>query len=208
MDEIADQVVETPGQPVVVAIDRPLKPTGGLAILRGNLSPDGCVVKLAGHERLTHSGPARVFDREEDCFAAVKAGAIQPGDVVVIRYEGPAGGPGMREMLHVTAAIVGEGLGDQVALITDGRFSGATHGLMAGHVTPEAAHGGPIAALRDGDTIEFDVDARELRVLLSDDEIAARLADWTPPKPMYEHGVFAKYAALVSSASEGAVTRP
>jgi dihydroxy-acid dehydratase len=149
-----------------------------------------------------------VFDCEEDCFAAVKAGAIQPGDVVVIRYEGPAGGPGMREMLHVTAAIVGEGLGDQVALLTDGRFSGATHGLMAGHVTPEAAHGGPIAALRDGDTIEFDVDARELRVLLSDDEIAARLRDWTPPKPRYEHGVFAKYAALVSSASEGAVTRP
>jgi dihydroxy-acid dehydratase len=208
MDEIADQVVETPGQPVVVPIEKPLKPTGGLAILRGNLSPDGCVVKLAGHERLTHSGPAREFDREEDCFAAVKAGAIQPGDVVVIRYEGPAGGPGMREMLHVTAAIVGEGLGDQVALITDGRFSGATHGLMAGHVTPEAAHGGPIAALRDGDTIEFDVEARELRVLLSDDEIAARLADWTPPEPMYDHGVFAKYAALVSSASEGAVTRP
>jgi dihydroxy-acid dehydratase len=208
MDEIADQVVETPGQPVVVPIERPLKATGGLAILRGNLSPDGCVVKLAGHERLSHSGPARVFDCEEDCFAAVKAGAIQPGDVVVIRYEGPAGGPGMREMLHVTAAIVGEGLGDQVALLTDGRFSGATHGLMAGHVTPEAAHGGPIAALRDGDTIEFDVDARELRVLLSDDEIAARLRDWTPPKPRYEHGVFAKYAALVSSASEGAVTRP
>ncbi len=208
MDEIADQVVETPGQPVVVPIERPLKATGGLAILRGNLSPDGCVVKLAGHERLSHSGPARVFDCEEDCFAAVKAGAIQSGDVVVIRYEGPAGGPGMREMLHVTAAIVGEGLGDQVALLTDGRFSGATHGLMAGHVTPEAAHGGPIAALRDGDTIEFDVDARELRVLLSDDEIAARLRDWTPPKPRYQHGVFAKYAALVSSASEGAVTRP
>jgi dihydroxy-acid dehydratase len=165
-------------------------------------------VKLAGHERLFHSGPARVFNSEEECFAAVKARSIHAGDVVVIRYEGPAGGPGMREMLHVTAAIVGEGLGDQVALITDGRFSGATHGLMAGHVTPEAAHGGPIAALRDGDTIEFDVDARELRVLLSDDEIAARLADWTPPKPMYEHGVFAKYAALVSSASEGAVTRP
>ncbi len=208
MDEIADQVVETPGQPVVVPIESPLKATGGLAILRGNLSPDGCVVKLAGHERLSHSGPARVFDCEEDCFAAVKAGAIQPGDVVVIRYEGPAGGPGMREMLHVTAAIVGEGLGDQVALLTDGRFSGATHGLMAGHVTPEAAHGGPIAALRDGDTIEFDVDARELRVLLSDDEIAARMRDWTAPKPRYEHGVFAKYAALVSSASEGAVTRP
>ena len=149
-----------------------------------------------------------MFDCEEDCFAAVKAGAIQPGVVVVIRYEGPAGGPGMREMLHVTAALVGEGLGDQVALLTDGRFSGATHGLMAGHVTPEAAHGGPIAALRDGDTVEFDVEARELRVLLSDDEIAARLADWTPPEPRYQHGVFAKYAALVSSASEGAVTRP
>src|SRR5690349_12869112 len=208
MGEIVDQAVETPGQPVVVPIESPLKPTGGLAILRGNLSPDGCVVKLAGHERLSHSGPARVFDCEEDCFAAVKAGAIKPGDVVVIRYEGPAGGPGMREMLHVTAAIVGEGLGEEVALLTDGRFSGATHGLMAGHVTPEAAHGGPIAAVQDGDTIEFDVAARELRVLLSDDEIAARLRDWTPPKPMYEHGVFAKYAALVSSASEGAVTRP
>jgi dihydroxy-acid dehydratase len=208
MGEIADQVVETPGQPVVVPIETPLKPTGGLAILRGNLSPDGCVVKLAGHERLAHRGPARVFDCEEDCFAAVKAGAIRAGDVVVIRYEGPAGGPGMREMLHVTAAIVGEGLGDQVALVTDGRFSGATHGLMAGHVTPEAAHGGPLAVVRDGDTIEFDVTARELRVELSDDEIAARLRDWTPPPPKYTSGVFAKYAALVSSASEGAVTRP
>ncbi len=208
MGEIVDQAVETPGQPVVVPIESPLKATGGLAILRGNLSPDGCVVKLAGHERLWHSGPARVFDCEEDCFAAVKAGAIKAGDVVVIRYEGPAGGPGMREMLHVTAAIVGEGLGEEVALLTDGRFSGATHGLMAGHVTPEAAHGGPIAAVQDGDTIEFDVEKRELRVLLSDDEIAARLRDWSPPKPRYEHGVFAKYAALVSSASEGAVTRP
>jgi dihydroxy-acid dehydratase len=208
MGEIVDQAVETPGQPVVVPIESPLKATGGLAILRGNLSPDGCVVKLAGHERLWHSGPARVFDCEEDCFAAVKAAAIKPGDVVVIRYEGPAGGPGMREMLHVTAAIVGEGLGEDVALLTDGRFSGATHGLMAGHVTPEAAHGGPIAAVQDGDTIEFDVEKRELRVLLSDDEIAARLRDWSPPKPRYEHGVFAKYAALVSSASEGAVTRP
>ncbi len=208
MDEIADQVVETPGQPVVVPIEQPLKPTGGLAILRGNLSPDGCVVKLAGHERLTHSGPARVFDCEEDCFAAVKAGTIRPGDVVVIRYEGPAGGPGMREMLHVTAALVGEGLGDQVALLTDGRFSGATHGLMAGHVTPEAAHGGPIAALREGDTIEFDVEARELRVLLSDDEIAARLRTGRRRSRATTHGVFAKYAALVSSASEGAVTRP
>jgi dihydroxy-acid dehydratase len=208
MAEIADQAVETPGQPVVVPIETPLKATGGLAILRGNLSPEGCVVKLAGHERLSHSGPARVFDSEEDCFAAVKAGAVKAGDVVVIRYEGPAGGPGMREMLHVTAAIVGEGLGDQVALITDGRFSGATHGLMAGHVTPEAARGGPIAIVRDGDTIEFDVTARELRVVLSDDEIAARLGDWSPPPPQYTRGVFAKYAALVSSASEGAVTDP
>jgi dihydroxy-acid dehydratase len=182
-----------------------LSPTGGLAILRGNLSPDGCVVKLAGHERLHHSGPARVFDSEEDCFVAVKARSILPGDVVVIRYEGPAGGPGMREMLHVTAALVGEGLGDEVALITDGRFSGATHGLMVGHVSPEAAHGGPIAALRDGDTVELDVEARELRVLLSDDEIAARLADVTPRPPRYEKGVLARYAKLVSSASEGAV---
>ncbi len=208
MAEIADQAVETPGQPVVVPIETPLKATGGLAILRGNLSPEGCVVKLAGHERLSHSGPARVFDCEEDCFAAVKAGAIEAGDVVVIRYEGPAGGPGMREMLHVTAAIVGEGLGDQVALVTDGRFSGATHGLMAGHVTPEAARGGPIAIVRDGDTIEFDVTARELRVVLSDDEIAARLRDWTAPPPQYTRGAFAKYAALVSSASYGAVTDP
>ncbi len=207
LGEIADQVTETPGQPVVVSIDRPIKPTGGLAVLRGNLSPDGCVVKLAGHERLTHRGPARVFDSEEDCFAAVKARSIQAGDVVVIRYAGPAGGPGMREMLHVTAAIVGEGLGDQVALVTDGRFSGATHGLMAGHVTPEAAHGGPIAALRDGDIVSFDIEARRLDVELSDDEVDARLRDWSPPAPRYTAGVFAKYAALVSSASEGAVTR-
>jgi dihydroxy-acid dehydratase len=208
LGQIADDVVETPGQPVVVPIERPLKATGGLAILRGNLSPDGCVVKLAGHERLHHRGPARVFDREEDAFAAVKAGALRPGDVVVIRYEGPAGGPGMREMLHVTAAIVGEGLGEEVALITDGRFSGATHGLMAGHVTPEAARGGPIAAVRDGDTVVFDVPARELRLELSDDEIAARLRDWQAPPPSYKTGVLAKYAALVSSASEGAITRP
>jgi dihydroxy-acid dehydratase len=208
LGEIADQVAETPGQPVVVSIDRPIKPTGGLAVLRGNLSPDGCVVKLAGHERLTHRGPARVFDSEEECFAAVKARSIRAGDVVVIRYEGPAGGPGMREMLHVTAAIVGEGLGDQVALVTDGRFSGATHGLMAGHVTPEAAHGGPIAALRDGDVVTFEIEGRRLDVELSDDEIDARLRDWSPPAPRYTAGVFAKYAALVSSASEGAVTRP
>ena len=208
LGQIADDVVETPGQPVVVPISAPLKATGGLAILRGNLSPDGCVVKLAGHERLHHRGPARVFDTEEDAFAAVKARSIHSGDVVVIRYEGPAGGPGMREMLHVTAAIVGEGLGEEVALVTDGRFSGATHGLMAGHITPEAAHGGPIAALREGDMIVFDVEARELRVELSDDEIAARLRDWTPPPPRYTTGVLAKYASLVSSASEGAVTRP
>jgi dihydroxy-acid dehydratase len=205
--EVATAVVETPGQQVVVPIETPLKATGGLAILRGNLAPDGCVVKLAGHERLFHSGPARVFESEEDCFAAVKARSLRAGDVIVIRYEGPAGGPGMREMLHVTAAIVGEGLGDEVALITDGRFSGATHGLMVGHIAPEAAHGGPIAAVRDGDTIELDVEARELRLLLSDDEIAARLADVVAPPPRYTKGVFARYAAGVSSASEGAVLR-
>jgi dihydroxy-acid dehydratase len=205
--EVAAAVVETEGQEVVVPIERPLKSTGGLAILRGNLAPEGSVVKLAGHERLFHSGPARVFDSEEECFAAVKARTITPGDVVVIRYEGPAGGPGMREMLHVTAALVGEGLGDEVALITDGRFSGATHGLMVGHVSPEAARGGPIAALRDGDTVELDVAARELRVLLSDDEIAERLDAVVQPPPRYTTGVLARYALLVSSASEGAVLR-
>jgi dihydroxy-acid dehydratase len=203
--QVATDVVETPGQEVVVPIERPLKPTGGLAILRGNLAPDGAVVKLAGHERLFHRGPARVFDSEEACFAAVKARSIRPGDVVVIRYEGPAGGPGMREMLHVTAALVGEGLGDEVALVTDGRFSGATHGLMVGHVAPEAVRGGPIAALRDGDTIELDVEGRELRVLLSDDELAARLRDVVAPTPRFTKGVLARYAAGVSSASRGAV---
>jgi dihydroxy-acid dehydratase len=208
LGEIATAVVERPGQEVVVPIETPLKPTGGLAVLGGNLAPEGCVVKLAGHERLLHRGPARVFESEEACFAAVKERSLVPGDVVVIRYEGPAGGPGMREMLHVTAAIVGEGLGDEVALVTDGRFSGATHGLMVGHVSPEAVRGGPIAALREGDTVVIDVEARELRVELSDDELAARLADWSPPPPRYSEGVFAKYAALVSSASEGAVTRP
>jgi dihydroxy-acid dehydratase len=205
--QVATAVVETPGQEVVVSIDKPLKASGGLAILRGNLAPEGSVVKLAGHERLFHSGPARVFESEEECFAAVKARSIKAGDVVVIRYEGPAGGPGMREMLHVTAALVGEGLGDEVALITDGRFSGATHGLMVGHIAPEAARGGPIGALRDGDTIELDVAARELRVMLSDDEIAARLAAVMPPAPRYTSGVLARYALLVSSASEGAVLR-
>jgi dihydroxy-acid dehydratase len=208
LGEIAAAVVERPGQEVVVPIEAPLKATGGLAILRGNLAPEGCVVKLAGHERLLHRGPARVFDSEEACFEAVKARTLLAGDVVVIRYEGPAGGPGMREMLHVTAAIVGEGLGDEVALVTDGRFSGATHGLMVGHVAPEAVRGGPLAALRDGDVVVVDVEARELRVELSDDELAARLADWAPPPPRYADGVFAKYASLVSSASEGAITRP
>ncbi|HSK17452.1 MAG TPA: dihydroxy-acid dehydratase, partial [Gaiellaceae bacterium] len=207
LGEIALAVEERPGQEVVVPIEQPLSASGGLAVLRGNLAPEGCVVKLAGHERLLHHGPARVFDSEEACFEAVRARRIEPGDVVVIRYEGPAGGPGMREMLHVTAAIVGEGLGDSVALVTDGRFSGATRGLMVGHVSPEAARGGPLAALRDGDAVVVDVEARELRAGLSDDELAARLRDWSPPSPRYESGVFAKYAALVFSASEGAITR-
>jgi dihydroxy-acid dehydratase len=208
LGQLAEAVAETPGQQVVATIERPLKPRGGMAILRGNLAPEGCVIKLAGHGRLHHRGPARVYDCEEDCFAAVKAGAIAPGDVVVIRYEGPAGGPGMREMLQITAAIVGEGLSDSVALVTDGRFSGATYGFMVGHVAPEAFRGGPLAALQTGDVVSIDVEARELRVELSDDEIAARLRDWSPPPPRYEEGVLAKYAALVSSASEGAVTRP
>jgi dihydroxy-acid dehydratase len=204
--EVGADAHETPGQDVVVPWQTPLKPTGGLAILRGSLAPEGSVVKLAGHERLYHSGPARVFDSEEDCFAAVKARSIEPGDVVVIRYEGPAGGPGMREMLHVTAALVGEGLGDEVALITDGRFSGATHGLMVGHISPEAARGGPIAAVRDGDTIVLDVESRTLDLDVPAEEIERRLEEWTPPAPRYSHGVFAKYAAGVSSASLGAVT--
>jgi dihydroxy-acid dehydratase len=203
--EVATAVVETPGQEVVRPIETPLKTSGGLAVLRGNLAPDGCVVKLAGHERLFHRGPARVFDSEEACFAAVKERSIRAGDVVVIRYEGPAGGPGMREMLHVTAALVGEGLGDEVALVTDGRFSGATHGLMVGHVAPEAARGGPIAALQDGDVVELDVERRELRVLLSADELASRLAAVVPPPPRFTKGVLARYAAAVSSASRGAV---
>ena len=204
--EVGDEVDERPGQDVVHSWREPLKPTGGIAILRGSLAPEGCVVKLAGHERLHHSGPARVFDSEEDCFAAVKARTIRPGDVVVIRYEGPAGGPGMREMLHVTAALVGEGLGDEVALITDGRFSGATHGLMVGHIAPEAARGGPIAAVRDGDPIVLDVESRRLDLDIPAEELEARLAEWTPPAPRYERGVFAKYAAGVSSASQGATT--
>ena len=202
----AAEAVETPGQVVLKPLSDPIKPTGGLAILHGNLAPEGCVVKLAGHERMLHRGPARVFDTEEASFDAVKRRAIKDGDVVVIRYEGPRGGPGMREMLGVTAALVGEGLGETVALLTDGRFSGATHGLMAGHVAPEAAVGGPIAALRDGDTVVFDIAKRELNVELSAAEIEDRMKDWTPPAPRYTSGAFAKYARLVSSASEGAVT--
>ena len=206
MAEIAAAVVETPGQEVVRPIERPLKPTGGLTILRGSLAPEGCVVKLAGHERRQHRGPARVFESEEACFEAVKARRIEPGDVIVIRYEGPAGGPGMREMLGVTAALVGEGLGESVALLTDGRFSGGTHGLMIGHVAPEAALGGPIAVVRDGDPIVIDVDRHTLDIDVPTDEIARRLAAWSPPPPRYTGGVMAKYAALVSSASQGAVT--
>ena len=205
--EEAKSAVETPGQEVVRPLSAPIKPTGGLVILKGNLAPEGCVVKVAGHERMTHRGPACVFDREEDAFQAVQKGEIKAGDVVVIRYEGPKGGPGMREMLGVTAALVGAGLGDSVALLTDGRFSGATHGLMAGHVAPEAASGGPIAALRNGDTVVFDINKRHLDVDLSDKEIRSRLSQWSSPSPRYTSGVMAKYARLVSSASEGAVTR-
>ena len=204
--EEADATQETPAQQVVRPLDDPLKPTGGLVILRGNLAPEGCVVKVAGEERSKHTGPARVFGSEEECFAVVEQQGIKPGDVVVIRNEGPSGGPGMREMLQVTAALVGEGIGDQVALLTDGRFSGATHGLMAGHVAPEAIRGGPIAAVQDGDQITLDIDARRLDVDLSDEEIAKRVEAYEPPEPRYKRGVMAKYAASVSSASEGAVT--
>jgi dihydroxy-acid dehydratase len=204
--QIAADVAETPGQQVVHAIETPLKPNGGLAILHGSLAPDGCVVKLAGHERRQHRGPARVFDSETACYEAVRAQQIKPGDVVVIRYEGPVGGPGMQEMLSVTAALVGEGLGDSVALLTDGRFSGGTHGLMIGHVAPEAALGGPIAIVEEGDTVVIDVDRSALDLDLPADEVARRFADWTPPPSPYRSGVMAKYAALVGSASQGAVT--
>ena len=204
--EEAGAALETPGQEVVRPLSDPLKPTGGLVILRGNLAPEGCVVKVAGEERRSHTGPARVFGSEEECFAVVSSRGIERGDVVVIRNEGPSGGPGMREMLQVTAALVGEGIGDQVALLTDGRFSGATHGLMAGHVAPEAIRGGPIAAVQDGDEITIDIDARRLDVKLSDEEIARRVEAYQPPEPAYNRGVMAKYAASVSSASEGAVT--
>ena len=204
--EEASRAVETPGQDVVLPVERALKPTGGLLILKGNLAPEGAVVKVAGHERMYHRGPARVFDCEEDAFAAVSRREVQPGDVVVIRYEGPKGGPGMREMLGVTAALVGEGLGESVALLTDGRFSGATRGLMIGHVAPEAAVGGPIALVRDGDTIVIDVNARRLDVEVEEEELARRRAAWRPPAPKYTVGAFAKYARLVSSAADGAVT--
>jgi len=199
---------EDEGQDVIAPVERPLRSSGGLVILKGNIAPGGCVVKVAGYTRLEHTGPARVFDSEEAAMKAVQAGRIVAGDVVVIRYEGPRGGPGMREMLGVTAALVGQGLGETVALLTDGRFSGATRGLMAGHVAPEAAHGGPIAALRDGDTVTFDVENRTLSVDFPAEELEARLREWREPEPRYSTGVMAKYAALVSSASEGAVTDP
>ena len=206
--EVAQAAVAAPGQRVVVSAQDPISPSGGVAILRGALAPEGCVVKLAGHGRRLHRGPARVFDREEDCFAAVQSGQAQEGDVIVIRYEGPVGGPGMREMLGVTAAIQGAGLGDSVALVTDGRFSGATHGFMVGHVAPEAASGGPLALVQDGDVITLDVERRALDLDVPEEELARRRAAWRPPPPRYTAGVFAKYARSVASASEGAITSP
>ena len=205
--EVAD-AIETPGQAVIATAERPFKSSGGIVILRGNLAPDGAVVKVAGHERPYHRGPARVFDREEDAMPAIGNGAIVAGDVVVIRYEGPKGGPGMREMLGITSAIVGAGLGETVALLTDGRFSGGTRGLMIGHAAPEAAMGGPLAALRDGDVVVIDVERRRIDAELTDATLGERLATWTAPAPRYTSGVFAKYAALVSSAADGAITRP
>jgi dihydroxy-acid dehydratase len=204
--EEAAEARETPGQEVVRPLDKPLKPRGGMAILRGSLAPGGCVIKLAGHERKTHRGPARVFDREEDAMHAVITGQIKPGDVVVIRYEGPRGGPGMREMLGVTGAIVGEGLEESVALVTDGRFSGATHGFMIAHVVPEAANGGPLAAVREGDSIAIDAEAGTIDLEVAPEVVRQRMALWKPPAPRYTSGAFAKYCALVASASEGAVT--
>jgi dihydroxy-acid dehydratase len=206
IEEEAAKAIETPGQQVVRSASDPIKSSGGLVILRGSLAPDGCVVKLSGHDRRVFTGPARVFDSEEQAFAAVQGGRIAAGDAVVIRYEGPRGGPGMREMFAVTAAIVGAGLGDSVTLITDGRFSGATRGLMVGHVAPEAAVGGPIALLRDGDTVSLNVAARTLEVHVTPDELHARRRAWTAPAPRYDSGVMAKYARLVSSAADGAVT--
>ena len=205
-EEVAN-AVETPGQVVITTADKPFKPTGGIVVLRGNLAPEGAVVKMAGHERRYHRGPARLFDREEAAMHAIEAGLIVAGDVVIIRYEGPRGGPGMREMLGITGAIVGAGLGETVALVTDGRFSGGTRGLMIGHAAPEAAMGGPLAALCDGDFVVIDIDNRRLDTEVSTAEITARLAMWKVPKPHYTTGVFAKYAALVSSAADGAITR-
>jgi dihydroxy-acid dehydratase len=208
LSQEAESAHESSGQEVIAPLQKPLKATGGLVILKGNLAPEGCVAKISGHERLEHHGPARVFESEEDAMTAVTSKKIKAGDVVVIRNEGPKGGPGMREMLGVTAALVGEGLGNSVALLTDGRFSGATRGLMAGHVSPEAALGGPIAGVRDGDTIHFDVRQQLLKVDVPDDVLRQRMAEWKAPKPHYATGVFAKYAALVASASQGAITRP
>jgi dihydroxy-acid dehydratase len=204
--EEAQRATETPGQDVIRPVSNPVKKTGGLVILKGNLAPDGCVIKVAGVNRVYHRGPARVFNSEEEAMHAVTGKKIQAGDVVVIRYEGPRGGPGMREMLAVTGALVGEGLGESVALLTDGRFSGGTHGFMVGHVAPEAARRGPIAAVADGDMVVFDINKRRLDVELTSEQINQRLANWHEPEPRYKTGVFAKYAALVSSASEGAVT--
>jgi dihydroxy-acid dehydratase len=204
-DEAADSK-ETPGQQVIHPLDKPIKPVGGLGILRGNLAPEGCVIKLSGHNRKGHTGPARVFNREEDAMAAVTSGTIKANDVIVIRYEGPRGGPGMREMLGVTGAIVGAGLVDSVALVTDGRFSGATHGFMIAHVAPEAQNGGPIAALAEGDTVTIDVAGGRIDMQVPAETIKQRMANWKAPEPRYKTGVFAKYCALVSSASEGAVT--
>ena len=206
--EEASHAHETPGQEVILPLTRTLKPRGGIAILRGSLAPEGCVIKLAGHDKTVHHGPARVFDREEDAMHAVMEGRIKPNDVVVIRYEGPRGGPGMREMLGVTGAIVGAGLSDSVALVTDGRFSGATHGFMVAHVAPEAFNGGPIAAVQEGDPITVDATLGVLGIDVAAEELKRRLAVWKQPAPRYKTGVIAKYCALVSSASEGAVTRP
>jgi dihydroxy-acid dehydratase len=205
--QAAASAKDTPGQDVVRDVHNPIKETGGLVILKGNIAPNGAVVKLFGYERPTHRGPARVFDSEKAAHEAVLNREINPGDVVVIRYEGPVGGPGMQEMLGVTAAIVGQGLGDTVALVTDGRFSGATKGLMIGHVAPEAGIGGPLAAVQEGDVIAIDTPARRLNVELSDEEIASRLGKWSPPPPNYTSGVMAKYSALVTQANDGAITR-
>jgi len=206
LGEECESVKETAGQEVVAPLARPLRPEGGLVVLRGSLAPDGSVVKVTQHTPTNHRGPARVFNREEDAFAAVVGGKIKPGDTVVIRYEGPRGGPGMREMLQVTAAIVGEGLGESVAMVTDGRFSGATQGFMIGHVAPEAAVGGPLAAVEDGDIIDIDVESRRLN--LDGVDVAARLKGWSAPEPNYRKGVLARYALLVGSASEGAILKP